>query len=77
MPKPPGFSHHAKAAKAAHDAGDHRTAHHHIGKMFGINRRAEKGGTAPADVPGPMPVSPPAAPRSKHSSVFARLRGHQ
>lgn len=45
MAKPKGFAHHAKAAKDAHDSGDHDTANHHIGKMFGLNRHAKKGTT--------------------------------
>jgi hypothetical protein len=59
MTKPPGFAHHAKAAKKAHDMGDHATANHHIGKMFGLNRNAQRGTTIESgepDEPQPDPM---------------------
>lgn len=83
MAKPPGFSHHAKAAKAAHDCGDHDTANHHIGKMFGLNRKAKKGAfSGPvmeiAEEVAEIPESPKGQPsdhRAKLAANFAKMRG--
>jgi len=55
MAKNTGFAHHSKAAHAAHTAGDHATAARHIGKMFAMNRHAQRG-SQQAD---PMEASEP------------------
>lgn len=84
MAKPPGFAHHAKLAKAAHETGDHSAANHHIGKMFALNRKANKerdffipdGGYEP--IPGPIPEPENTVPSGKRGHVagnFAKLRG--
>lgn len=76
MAKPKGFAHHAKAAQAAHDCGDHDAANHHIGKMFGMNRNAKKGLTSRvAEIAEEVEEATPATQKSSIRGNFAKLKG--
>lgn len=73
MAKPKGFADHAKAAKEAHDCGDHDAAYHHIGKMFGLNRKAKKG--ASMELAEEVEEAIPATQKGSIRGNFAKLRG--
>lgn len=75
MAKPKGFAHHAKAAREAHDSGDHDTANHHIGKMFGLNRHAKRGTTPRVIEEAVEEVAELPAQKSNIRGNFAKLRG--